>query len=170
MDTPTQEQRRHSAWFNSAQTRGLKAWDGCGGYHDTDSIIYGFSHTHLQGTGVSDYGDILMMPCTQFDPVTFGETNTKAPSTNSLNADTQAFTVFFFSDHGIQAELTTTPRVGVHRYTLEDPDTLTLVVDLDHRARFGPLQHGAPEERHVGRPQGQQQLGRRATRLLRHEI
>ena len=51
----------------SPDTR-LEGWDGCGGYHDTDSIIYGFSHTHLQGTGVSDYGDILIMPCTQFGP------------------------------------------------------------------------------------------------------
>ena len=49
----------------SPDTR-LEGWDGCGGYHDTDSVIYGFSHTHLQGTGVSDYGDVLVMPCTQF--------------------------------------------------------------------------------------------------------
>ena len=49
----------------SPDTR-LEGWDGCGGYHFSDSVIYGFSHTHLQGTGVSDYGDILLMPCTQF--------------------------------------------------------------------------------------------------------
>ena len=42
----------------------LDGWDGCGGYHYSDSIIYGFSHTHLSGTGVSDYGDILLMPTT----------------------------------------------------------------------------------------------------------
>ena len=40
----------------------LSGWDGCSGYHYNDSIIYGFSHTHLSGTGVSDYGDILLMP------------------------------------------------------------------------------------------------------------
>ncbi|MFM9986818.1 MAG: glycoside hydrolase family 92 protein, partial [Flavobacteriales bacterium] len=45
----------------SPDTR-LEGWDGCGGYHYSDSIIYGFSHTHLQGTGISDYGDILFMP------------------------------------------------------------------------------------------------------------
>ena len=41
----------------SPDTR-LEGWDGCSGYHYSDSVIYGFSHTHLSGTGVSDYGDI----------------------------------------------------------------------------------------------------------------
>ena len=42
----------------------LEGWDGCGGYHYSDSIIYGFSHTHLSGTGVPDYADVLLMPTT----------------------------------------------------------------------------------------------------------
>src|SRR5215216_6437938 len=45
----------------SPDTR-LSGWDGCSGYHYSDSGIYGFSHTHLSGTGISDYGDILLMP------------------------------------------------------------------------------------------------------------
>ena len=45
----------------SPDTR-LDGWDGCSGYHYSDSYIYGFSHTHLSGTGVSDLGDILIMP------------------------------------------------------------------------------------------------------------
>ncbi len=47
----------------SPDTR-LTGWDGCSGYHYSDSVVYGFSHTHLSGTGVSDYGDILFMPTT----------------------------------------------------------------------------------------------------------
>ena len=42
----------------SPDTR-LEGWDGCGGYHYSDSVVFGFSHTHLSGTGVPDYGDIL---------------------------------------------------------------------------------------------------------------
>src|SRR5918993_3349948 len=45
----------------SPDTR-LTGWDGCSGYHHSDAVVYGFSHTHLSGTGVSDYGDILLMP------------------------------------------------------------------------------------------------------------
>lgn len=46
----------------SPDTRIDGSWDGCGGYHYSDSVVYGFSHTHLSGTGVSDYGDILVSP------------------------------------------------------------------------------------------------------------
>lgn len=46
----------------SPDTRIDGSWDGCSGYHFSDSLIYGFSHTHLSGTGVSDYGDIAFMP------------------------------------------------------------------------------------------------------------
>src|SRR5213083_1189360 len=46
----------------SPDTRVDGSWDGCSGYHYSDSIIYGFSHTHLSGTGCSDYGDIMLMP------------------------------------------------------------------------------------------------------------
>ena len=46
----------------SPDTRIDGSWDGCSGYHYSDNLIYGFSHTHLNGTGVSDYGDIMLMP------------------------------------------------------------------------------------------------------------
>lgn len=46
----------------SPDTRNDASWDGCGGYHYDDSFVYGFTHTHLSGTGVSDWGDVLIMP------------------------------------------------------------------------------------------------------------
>ena len=46
----------------SPDTRIDGSWDGCSGYHYSDDVIYGFSHTHLNGTGVSDFGDIMLMP------------------------------------------------------------------------------------------------------------
>jgi putative alpha-1,2-mannosidase len=45
----------------SPDTR-MADWDGSSGYHYSDSVIYGFSHTHLSGTGIPDYCDVLMMP------------------------------------------------------------------------------------------------------------
>ena len=116
----------------SPDTR-LEGWDGCGGYHDTDSVIYGFSHTHLQGTGVSDYGDILIMPCTQFGPGEVWRDKYKSTFDKGSESGHAGYYSVTLEDHGIDAELTTTTRVGVHRYSLAHPDTVTLIVDLDHR-------------------------------------
>ena len=116
----------------SPDTR-LEGWDGCGGYHDTDSVIYGFSHTHLQGTGVSDYGDVLVMPCTQFRQGDQWRDKYKSGFRKSTEQGHAGYYAVTLDDHAIRAELTTTPRVGVHRYRLETPDTLTWIVDLEHR-------------------------------------
>jgi predicted alpha-1,2-mannosidase len=116
----------------SPDTR-LEGWDGCGGYHDTDSLIYGFSHTHLQGTGVSDYGDVLVMPCTQYRDGATWRDKYKSGFQKSTEHGHAGFYEVTLKDHNIHAELTSTPRVGIHRYTLNEPDTLTWIVDLDHR-------------------------------------
>src|SRR5438128_5365138 len=47
----------------SPDTR-LSGWDGCSGYYHDDARVFGFSHTHLSGTGIPDYGDVLLMPTT----------------------------------------------------------------------------------------------------------
>ena len=117
----------------SPDTR-LDGWDGCGGYHYSDSVIYGFSHTHLQGTGVSDYGDILLMPCTQFASGTqTWRDRYKSGFDKSTEYAHAGYYTVGLKDHGIKAELTTTERVGIHKYSLENPDTLTLIIDLEHR-------------------------------------
>ena len=117
----------------SPDTR-LEGWDGCGGYHHSDSVIYGFSHTHLQGTGVSDYGDILMMPCTQFKAgqTAWRERYASAFSHEREHAAAGSYRVHL-DDHALEVELTTTPRTGIQRIRLDQPDTLTYIIDLDHR-------------------------------------
>lgn len=114
----------------SPQTR-LDGWDGCSGYHFTDSLIYGFAHTALNGTGVSDYGDILVMPVVG-EPVfknteynsTFNKNNEKAEAGYySVKLDKPA----------VFAEMTATTRVGYHRYTFPASDAANLIIDLQHR-------------------------------------
>jgi len=114
----------------SPDTR-LEAWDGCSAYHFSDSIIYGFSHTHLSGTGCSDYGDILFMPVT-------GETSLKDYNyASSFSRNTETARPGFYSvildKYHIRAELTATSRVGFHRYTFPGSDQAGIVVDLQHR-------------------------------------
>lgn len=118
----------------SPDTR-LEGWDGCGGYHYTDSVIFGFSHTHLQGTGVSDYGDILFAPTNSQTKTgnNWGERYSSVFQKENETAHAGYYAVTL-DDHNMRVQLTTTPRVGIHHYALENPeDSLTLFIDMAHR-------------------------------------
>ncbi len=109
----------------SPDTR-LTGWDGCSGYHYSDSEIYGFSHTHLSGTGISDYGDILLLPAVDLNSQTawFQHRNeTASPGYYSVKLD----------DGNILVELTATARVGLHRYTFPSTQSAGIILDLAHR-------------------------------------
>ncbi|HPT52222.1 MAG TPA: GH92 family glycosyl hydrolase [Bacteroidales bacterium] len=115
----------------SPDTR-LTGWDGCSAYHYSDSVIYGFSHTHLSGTGCSDYGDILIMPFTQ----TGSPINTKYASSFSHQNETAnpGYYSVILNQYGVKAELTATQHVGCHRYTFPDEaQPKGIVIDLNHR-------------------------------------
>jgi predicted alpha-1,2-mannosidase len=108
----------------SPDTR-LTGWDGCSGYHYSDSKIYGFSHTHLSGTGISDYGDILLIPSVgrNYSGRFQHRNETATPGYYSVKLD----------DENILVELTTTARVGMHRYTFPATDDANITIDLAHR-------------------------------------
>ncbi len=115
----------------SPDTRADGSWDGCSGYHFADSTILGFSHTHLSGTGCSDYGDILLMPC-------MGEPsldNKLYSSTYSHQYEKAApgYYAVKLDKSGIMVELTTTLRAGFHKYIFPKAGMGNIVVDLYHR-------------------------------------
>ncbi len=107
-------------------------WDGCSGYHYSDTLIFGFSHTHLSGTGVADYGDILVMPFTRgaaLKPLDYASEFKKEQE----KAEAGYYSVYLEKDK-ILAELTATERVGVHRYTYpQNRESGSLLIDLRHR-------------------------------------
>lgn len=115
----------------SPDTR-LTGWDGCSGYHYSDNKIYGFSHTHLSGTGCSDYGDILIMPVSKSVSV-----SSYAYAQNFRHEDEFAEAGYYrvsFQKSKITAELTATQRVGMHRYSYPfDGDEKGFILDLKHR-------------------------------------
>ncbi len=114
----------------SPQTR-LTGWDGCSGYHYSDSVIYGFAHTALNGTGISDYGDILLMPVVG-EPV-FINTLYSSPFSKKEEAAAAAYYRVWLDKPGVLAEMTTTPRVGYHRYTFPKSELSNIIIDLSHR-------------------------------------
>ena len=114
----------------SPDTR-LTGWDGCGGYHYSDSIVYGFSHTHLSGTGVSDYGDILLMPTIGSISLKNSEYSSKFSHGNE--SATPGYYSVLLEDYNVKAELTATRRVGVHKYTFPKSEASNIIIDLYHR-------------------------------------
>lgn len=115
----------------SPDTR-LSGWDGCSAYHFSDSIIYGFSHTHLSGTGCSDYGDILIMPVADINIYDTAAVTSEFSHKNE-NARAGYYSVLL-SRGNIKAELTAGPRSGVHRYTFgRNKKNNGLFIDLEHR-------------------------------------
>lgn len=136
-------------------------WDHCSGYHYSDNVIMGFSHTHVQGTGGSDLGDILVMPVVEGRnwswnagiPTDQGEAQIDAIGENSgwvFSEEEQGYRSFFSHEREtvragyygvhldtpqVHAELTATTRCGMHRYSYPSlPSHLQhgLLVDLIH--------------------------------------
>lgn len=114
----------------SPDTRIDGSWEGCSGYYFADSLIYGFSHTHLSGTGVSDYGDILIMPT-----LTESDLSKKTYATKFSHSKESASAGYYSVQlrNNIKAELTATTRVGIHRYTFPKATSGNIILDLLHR-------------------------------------
>ena len=115
---------------------GMMDWDGCGGYHYSDSVIHGFSHTHLSGTGVADLCDVLLMPMDHNpDPKEFtGATNPWPSHFSHANESAHAgYYRVHLDGPNVDAELTATPRAGLHRYSWPKDKEQVLVLDLKHR-------------------------------------
>jgi putative alpha-1,2-mannosidase len=114
----------------SPDTR-LDGWDGCSGYHYTDTVVYGFSHTHLSGTGVADYCDILFMPTTGEPKLANSDYRSIFKRKNEIA--TPGYYKTHLEKYNIDAELTATTRVGVHQYTFPSTSKANIIIDLKHR-------------------------------------
>ena len=118
----------------SPDTR-LDGWDGCSGYHYSDSEIYGFSHTHLSGTGVSDYGDILLMPTNKvvFNNGADGKEGYKSQFSHKKEIAKPGFYKVHLDDTNIDVELTVSKRTGIHKYQFPKNSKQIIILDLAHR-------------------------------------
>lgn len=105
----------------------LMGWDASSGFHYSDSIVYGFSHTHLSGTGIGDMGDVLLLP--------YSGTQIVKPigsfKKNRQVAEPGYYSVYL-DNFEVLVELTATCRVGMHRYTFSHADDRNVMLDLGH--------------------------------------
>lgn len=109
----------------------FKGWDWCSGYHYSDSTIIGFSHTHLSGTGIGDYGDILFMPVVLDSvPATFTFQQWASKFSHSKEKVSPGYYSVHLDTYNIDVELTATQRVGFHKYIFPSDRKPQLIVDL----------------------------------------
>lgn len=114
---------------------GTQGWDWCSGYNYIDSVIVGFSHTHLSGTGIGDLCDILVMPATK--PVNLkkeiasrDDYDYKSAFAHENEIASPGYYSVFLDDAGVKAELTTTLRCGFHKYTFPAGNESKIILDL----------------------------------------
>lgn len=113
---------------------GIPGWDRIAGYYYQDSIISGFSHTHLTGTGAGDLYDILVMPTNSKFSKRIKANNFKPFS--KFSHDKEAASPGYYTvdllDYGIKAELTATARTGIHKYTFPKDSLSQIHIDLGY--------------------------------------
>ncbi len=103
-------------------TQPTQGWDWCSGYHYSDSIIAGFGHLHLSGTGIGDLGDITFIPTTD---------NTRLHKFTHANEVVKpGYYAVKLPDAKITVELTATERCGYHKYTFPKTNQSKIVIDL----------------------------------------
>ncbi len=115
---------------------GTQGWDWCSGYHYSDSIVAGFSHLHLSGTGIGDLADISFLPITS--EVTFqeGEKNSDFVTRyagkydHSQEIAKPGYYAMTLKSNGVKAEFTVTERAGLHRYSFPEGGENNLLINL----------------------------------------
>lgn len=130
----------HGMIHPSPDTR-IYGWDASAGYYYPDSTINGFSHTHLSGTGCSDFGDVLLMPTVgeqRLSGYVEGEQTLPYASIFSHEREeaSPGYYSVFLDRYGVKAELTATSRAALHRYTFPESEEAGFILDLDYCIQF----------------------------------
>lgn len=123
--------------IQTSPVTGAVGWQYCAEYLNTDTRIWGFSQTHLNGTGCVDLGDILIMPST-------ARQNRKDYRSDFSKQTEKAHPGYYtvrLDEPGVKAELTATPHVALHRYTYERTDSAALYIDLQHGPAWNENQY-----------------------------
>ena len=110
------------------------SWDGCSGYHYSDSVIFGFSHTHLSGTGVGDYGDIRFMPIVGELKTEPGYDDPASGYGSFFQHERETAKAGYYAthlnDYNIYVGLTATEHAGFHKYLFPESDNAHIILDL----------------------------------------
>jgi predicted alpha-1,2-mannosidase len=125
-----------------------QGWDWCSGYHYSDSILIGFAHTHLSGTGIGDLGDIVFMPVSEkYNPEESDiPYSWKSRYSHEKEQAAPGYYYVHIERYNIDAHLTATERVGIHKYQYNEGENSNVVVDLRYGTGWDQLRQGKLEQ------------------------
>lgn len=126
-----------------------QGWDWCSGYHYSDSVLVGFAHTHLSGTGIGDLGDLVFMPVSDdFDPSKEKEVPFRWKSTYSHDNETAraGYYSLHIDRYNVDAELTATNRVGFHKYNFNAQGNSKIIIDLKYGTGWDKITKGVIQQ------------------------
>ena len=106
------------------------------GYQYNDPYLIGFTHTHLNGTGCPSLADILLMPLGGDSISGIERADFKSAYDKSSEQASPGFYHVYLKDHKVDVSLTATPHVGIHRYLFDNPDTASLLIDLQYGLKW----------------------------------
>lgn len=125
--------------IQTSPVTGAVGWQYCSEYVYRDSLIWGFTQTHLNGTGCMDLGDILLMPVTGKATRQWDQYRSRFPKNQEFAKP--GYYSAYLSDAGVKAELTATPHVAFHRYTYDRTDSASVLIDLQHGPSWNDKQY-----------------------------
>ncbi len=116
--------------IQTSPVTGAVGWRYCSEYTYQDSLIWGFTQTHLNGTGCMDLGDILVMPVTGDRSRSWDAYRSRF--SKKKESATPGYYTVELSDPQVKAELTASVHAALHRYTYNRADSASLLIDLQH--------------------------------------
>ena len=116
--------------IQTSPVTGAVGWRYCSEYVNSDSIIWGFTQTHLNGTGCMDLGDVLVMPVTGTRTRAWDAYRSRF--SKKQEAATPGYYTVELTEPNVKAELTATPHAALHRYTYHNTDSASVLIDLQH--------------------------------------
>ncbi len=123
-----------------------QGWDWCSGYHYSDSVLIGFAHTQLSGTGIGDLGDILFMPVSGNYTAKSDKDNPfdwKASYSHKKEIVEPGYYRVYIDRHQVDVELTASERVGFHKYKYNGVGNSKIIIDLNYGTGWDQLTKGS---------------------------
>ena len=127
--------------IQASPVTGAVGWNYCSEYIGTDHTIWGFTQTHLNGTGCMDLGDVLVMPATLKGEASQQPADYYSPFRKETETATPGYYSVYLDGPKVKAEVTSTPHVAAYHFTFDHPQHAAVFIDLNHAPAWNEKQY-----------------------------